>query len=217
MFAACVPGAQSAVTDIVSKEHQTGLGLSPESAAAQLGVVVGPLASATFQGGFKLGQSASSCLLAVFIVNAVNALFVLGQMTLIGRRSAASEAAVSIMDSKGTSKDEKDLLQGASDEDAASDSNVQDGTRRLAQPMLRTITIIVGWKAILSNSIYGLFAPRVLGFKQPQLRATYSAAAVLMVLTQSIEHVQLVFFPSILVSEDYPSLRCNLCITCCTC
>ena len=57
---------------------------------------------------------------------------------------------------------------------------------RLAQPMLRTITIIIGWTAILSNSIYGLFAPRFLGFGQPQLSATYSLAAALMVATQVI-------------------------------
>lgn len=39
--------------------------------------------------------------------------------------------------------------------------------------MLRTITVVIGWTAILSNSIYGLFAPRFMGFQQRQLSATY--------------------------------------------
>jgi hypothetical protein len=52
------------------------------------------------------------------------------------------------------------------------------------QPMLRTITIAIGWTAVLSNSIYGLFAPRFLGFRQPELSATYSAAAALAIGAQ---------------------------------
>ena len=52
--------------------------------------------------------------------------------------------------------------------------------------MLRAITIVVGWTAILSNSIYGLFAPRFMGFQQPQLSVTYSVAAALMVGTQVV-------------------------------
>ena len=56
----------------------------------------------------------------------------------------------------------------------------------LAQPMLRSITVIIGWTAVLSNSIYGLFAPRFLGFAQPQLSATYSMAAALSVGTQVV-------------------------------
>ena len=48
VFAACVPVAQAGVTDILPRE-QTSLGLSRVSAASQLGVVVGPAASALFQ------------------------------------------------------------------------------------------------------------------------------------------------------------------------
>ena len=48
VFAAAVPVAQAGVTDILPRE-QTSLGLSRVSAASQLGVVVGPAASALFQ------------------------------------------------------------------------------------------------------------------------------------------------------------------------
>ena len=65
VFAACVPVAQSAVTDVMTtnendseeeneeQEQLLALGLSRVSAASQLGVVVGPLASAAFQHGFE--------------------------------------------------------------------------------------------------------------------------------------------------------------------
>ena len=46
------------------------------------------------------------------------------------------------------------------------------------------ITIVIGTTAILSNSIYGLFAPRFMGFQQRQLSATYSGAAALMIASQ---------------------------------
>ena len=73
---------------------------------------------------------------------------------------------------------------------------------RLSQPMLRLITVIIGSTAILSNSIYGLFAPKFLNFQQPQLSATYSTAAALMVLSQ-------VVFPKI-VSRIGEHMTCTV-------
>ena len=51
VFAACVPVAQSGVTDILPRE-KAALGLSRVAAASQLGVVVGPAVSAVFQAAF---------------------------------------------------------------------------------------------------------------------------------------------------------------------
>ena len=196
VFAACVPVAQSAVTDVMTtnendseeeneeQEQLLALGLSRVSAASQLGVVVGPLASAAFQHGFeRIGVAPDMCLPAVFILNAANALFVLGQMTIMDRRAgnngSLSDATVAaIDDSKKEGANANETVQA---KDATSHN-----TFSLAQPMLRTITIIVGWTAILSNSIYGLFAPRAMGFQQAQLSATYSTAAILMVAMQII-------------------------------
>ena len=196
VFAACVPVAQSAVTDVMAngggdgveeeeqQEQLLALGLSRVSAASQLGVVVGPLASAAFQHGFeKIGVAPDMCLPAVFMLNAANALFVLGQMTIMDRRAGNNEtlsadtAVATDSDEKGKPNDDSDVQV----KDATSHNNFS-----LAQPMLRTITIIVGWTAILSNSIYGLFAPRAMGFQQAQLSATYSTAAILMVAMQII-------------------------------
>lgn len=174
VFAACVPVAQSGVTDVLSKE-QTALGLSRVAAASQLGVVVGPAASAIFQEGFAaMGLPSAKCLPAVFCLNSLFTLSILVQMTLINRRSKKQETEPQT-EKKPT--EETSNIQPA-------EQTQEDPSLRLAQPMLRTITIAMGWTAILSNSIYGLFAPRFLGFSQPQLSATYSFAAALMVGTQ---------------------------------
>jgi len=193
VFAACVPVAQSGVTDILP-EHQTALGLSRVSAAAQLGVVVGPLASAAFQFQFAaIGVPPARCLPAVFVLNACNAIFVLALMTSIDRRTKTPPSSTTDND------DSHNKAQTEIDADADVVPMTDDITSkpmtavhkekhilRHAQLMLRTITIVVGWTAILSNSIYGLFAPRFMGFGQSQLSATYSAAAVLMVATQIV-------------------------------
>jgi MFS family permease len=215
VFAACVPVAQSAVTDVLQQvgdttdeeetaelqqqqqqqqEQLLALGLSRVSAASQLGVVVGPLASAAFQHAFeKVGVPLGMCLPAVFVLNAVNALLVLGQMTVMDRRERKKngtddDSAATAADSDHTSEE-----KAATDEKGTVEARgrTSDDTFPLAQLMLRTITIIVGWTAILSNSIYGLFAPRAMGFQQAQLSATYSTAAILMV-TMQILFVRLV-------------------------
>eukprot|EP00961_Rhodomonas_salina_P004316 59248-Rhodomonas_salina.1 len=115
------------------------------------------------------GLPAARCLPAVFVAAAVFALGVLVQMALTVKHSPPSSSASDAAPAKLA-------LQLAAKDHA--------GPVRMAQPMLRTITVIIGWTAILSNSIYGLFAPRFLGFQQQQLSATYSAAAVLAIATQ---------------------------------
>lgn len=216
IFAACVPVAQSSVTDILP-QSQTALGLSRVSAAAQLGVVIGPLASATFQEGFEtiIGIPSTRCLPAVFVLNACNAMFVLALMTFIDRRQQRNNHS-SKTTTNTSSRQNNNNVAVATPKEESQDNNkqplpsiddttkksatttikekVSDSTRgtstnsrilqNYSQPILRTITIIVGWTAILSNSIYGLFAPRFMGFGQSQLSATYSVAAMLMVITQ---------------------------------
>jgi len=181
VFAACVPVAQSGVTDILSK-NQTSLGLSRVSAAAQLGVVVGPAASAIFQESFaKMGIPSARCLPAVFCLNSLFTLTILVQMTLMNRRSGAPTSNEQAVEQQ--SQQQKEVTDETKVKTEAAE---QDETFRLAQPMLRTITMAMGWTAILSNSIYGLFAPKFLNYSQPQLSATYSFAAALMVGTQVI-------------------------------
>jgi MFS family permease len=176
VFAACVPVAQSGVTDILSPD-QMAIGLSRVSAAAQLGVVVGPAASSIFQETFAaMGLPPAQCLPAVFSMSSLFALSVFAQMTITNRKRTAPISA------KEASRDLEEKLEENTDKHSKDQAN---GVQK-AQVMLRTITIIMGWTAILSNSIYGLFAPRFMGFQQPQLSATYSFAAIMMVASQVV-------------------------------
>jgi MFS family permease len=185
VFAACVPVAQSGVTDILSKD-QTALGLSRVSAASQLGIVVGPAASAIFQEGFAaIGVQSSKCLPAVFCLNAVFTLAVLVQMTLINRRPTMGSKEQQT-GAEQQPKEEAQEENKNNEIELKSEVQEQETGPHLAQPMLRIITIAMGWTAILSNSIYGLFAPKFLNFSQAQLSATYSSAAALMVGTQVV-------------------------------
>lgn len=215
VFAASVPVAQAGVTDLVPRD-QAALGLSKVAAASQLGVVVGPAASAAFQTAFvAAGLPATQCLPAVFVLAAVFALGVLGQMSLLDRRHLGPAAVAS---GKGAGRRDEAPRSSQQQEQAQEQGRAQQQERpqpppspprtadadravaaagkdgdgggaaaappSLAQPLLRTLTITIGWTAVLSNSIYGLFAPRFLRFGQPQLSATYSTAAALMIATQ---------------------------------
>lgn len=184
VFAACVPVAQSAVTDVLPRE-QAALGLSRVSASSQLGVVVGPAVSAIVQAGLSAaGLRADRCLPAVFVLSAAFAVGVLTQMTFMERREReGGHVAAGVPDSVPPASSEPTVTAPPA---ASENGTGRLGGLRRAQPMLRAITIVVGWTAILSNSIYGLFAPRFMGFQQPQLSVTYSVAAALMVGTQVV-------------------------------
>ena len=182
IFAASVPVAQSAATDIVSGP-QTARALSRVAAAAQAGVVVGPAASALImEAAGLLGVPAPLRLRCAFAFSATLAAgILLASLSPRGKENAGAIAA------------------GAAD-GAASGASVPPppppapppppvGVGRMAQPGLRLMAVIVGWALTLSVGTYGLFAPRVMGYRQPQLSATYSAGAATTIL------VQLAIFP----------------------
>ena len=148
VFAACVPVAQSGVTDILPA-NQTALGLSRVSAASQLGVVVGPAASALLQDRFAaLGLDPALCLPAVFVAAAFFSLSVLGQMASFDRRRPPPSAQQA--DCLGQSE------QPAVPQTKVKEKPAHEGSAlmaRMAHPMLRTVTMAMGWTAILSNSM----------------------------------------------------------------
>ena len=182
VFAACVPVAQSGVTDILPRE-QAALGLSRVAAASQLGVVVGPAVSAVFQAAFAAaGLPTALCLPAVFVLAAAFSLSVLVQMTLFDRRLASVAPLSRELDAALDTppKANATLPPTAAAAEATADGGVR--TLRLAQPMLRSITIIIGWTAVLSNSVYGLFAPRFMGFPRLVAKIGEHRACVLGIL-----------------------------------
>ena len=195
VFAASVPVAQAAATDIVVG-NQTARALSRVSAASQAGVVIGPAASAGMMAVFgMLGVPAPLRLRAAFLASAALALVVLAaSVSPQGRQNALDvSTATTPAPPKGGDGDddqqERAAMVPAPPPSPPSPPPPQRGVLRVAQPLLRLLALLVGWSLTLSVSTYGLFAPRILGFAQPQLSATYSAGAALTIL------VQLLLFP----------------------
>lgn len=183
LFAASVPVAQSAVSAVVP-DKMTARALSRVSAFAQLGVVIGPAASAFLQACFTMvGMSSDLCLRRVFAASGIVALW----HALTSGRMTASLELTEIQDartelSQRSQIDEDDVDRG--------DSDTAEGLRaKFSQPLLRLVALTVGWSLTLSVSTYCLLGDRFLGFKQAQLSAVISAGAALTVL------IQLAIFP----------------------
>ncbi|CAK0862831.1 unnamed protein product [Prorocentrum cordatum] len=186
VFASSVPLAQAAVTDIVPSS-QAALALSRVSAAAQLGVVVGPAASAILQETFRwFGVPSSLLLTFTFGASAAFALAILAlQGKILARLAVADERRRSEPDA---APGRRPVVRYDADGRArflAGTAPPQPGVQGLlAQPLLRLVAMFVSWSLTLSVSTYGLFAPRMLGYRQPQLSATFTAGAAFAVLVQ---------------------------------
>eukprot|EP00434_Breviolum_minutum_P008592 symbB.v1.2.007580.t1/scaffold386.1/size215569/6 len=185
-FGASVPVAQAAVTDIVTDGAATAL--SRVAAASQLGVVVGPAASAFFAAllGKTFGWPADLCVRGVFGCMGLAALSVLALSVLLspGGISSANTSPTKAVQTSG------DVPSWG-----------------LAQPLLRMVALVIGWSLTLSVSTYCLFANRCLGYDQQRLSLIFSTGAATTVLTQ------LVLFPA-LVNCFGPNLTCFLGIIC---
>jgi MFS family permease len=146
VFAACVPVAQSGVIDLMPR-NQTALGLSRVSAASQLGIVVGPAASALIQAALgAAGLPAESRLPAVFVVAAGVSLGVLVQTAALERRGRRREAAGSALPSsseqqRALAEEERRRVAGGGAPAAAAPP--PPGALRHAQLMLSSITVCV--------------------------------------------------------------------------
>ena len=184
-FAASVPVAQAAVTDVVTG-NATAAALARVSAAAQSGVVAGPAVAAFLLPAFGyLGVPSAFRLRCVF---ALSSSLALGVLALSSRDVEVRRAR--------RSRRPKELLRRMREERAAKAAKAAAGAAdrggpaaRLTQPVLRLVAVLIGWSLTLSVSTYGLFAPRFLGFAQPQLSASYSAGAAVTL------GVQLALFP----------------------
>lgn len=167
VFAASVPVAQSAVTDVVEKKHAV-TALSRVSSAAQMGIVVGPMASAAMAGAFScFGIPSHLTVRSVFATSAILAILVLilSQITQTGKAAVGLGKQSSAAASKRAGA--KAVLPP-----------------RLAQPFLRLCALAAGWSLTLSVMGYCLFGARFLGYGQPQLSTIFSAGASVTVLTQ---------------------------------
>jgi MFS family permease len=188
VFAASVPVAQAAVTDVVPA-NQTALALSRVSAASQLGVVVGPAAAAMLQAAFAaMGVPTHLRLRAVFLTAAA---FAIGVLALsrpggIPGGGGGSEGRIrgGAPGRSGGSPGQAATAPTPAAPPSPPSSPPAAPPWPLTQPCLRLIAGVVGWGLTLSVGTYGLFAPRILGYAQPQLSLTFSVGAAVTVLTQ---------------------------------
>ena len=191
IFAASVPVAQAAVTDLVTSS-QSALALSRVSAVSQAGVVVGPAIGAvaiSILNGLGVPDVRGLHMRCVFASSATFALAVLaGQIALgvvaksPGDESADSDTDGSISTSGRRRSDALPLSSKATEavEKLPLAANVRTGDM-LAQWALRFVAISLGWGLTLSMATYSLFGSMIVGYTQQQLSINFSAAAALAV------------------------------------
>eukprot|EP00931_Biecheleriopsis_adriatica_P077490 TRINITY_DN51042_c0_g1_i1.p1 TRINITY_DN51042_c0_g1~~TRINITY_DN51042_c0_g1_i1.p1 ORF type:complete len:500 (-),score=45.67 TRINITY_DN51042_c0_g1_i1:72-1571(-) len=162
-FAASVPVAQAAVTDIVPSDR-TPLALSRVTAASQMGIVVGPAISAILQSVFeKIGLSPDLQVRAVFGSFSI-VLCVFLVISQVGMKSEAS---------RQSRKQESGTPEKSEHQEA-----------RSIQLLLRMISGLISWTLVLSVSTYTVFSNQLMGYHQQQVSLTLSCGAAVAVLTQ---------------------------------
>lgn len=83
----------------------------------------------------------------------------------------------------------------------------------MTQLALCVVALAIGWSLTLCVSTYCLFASALLSYAQPQLSATFSAAAALVIATQLVVFPRLVRRLGEHLSCAHPSLHPALSIT----
>lgn len=177
-FAASVPVAQAAATELVSPA-QAPAALARVAASSQMAVVVGPSCAALLMSVFaSAGVPQAFRLRAVFLTASVFAAGVLGVLAKSFEASSIKAQAVEAANEcvgisceveapVALAKEAPGILPGVS-----------------TQFALRSVALVVGWSLTLSVYCYGLFAPKFMGYDQPQLSATFSAGALTTIAAQ---------------------------------
>eukprot|EP00588_Corethron_pennatum_P006164 CAMPEP_0194296442 /NCGR_PEP_ID=MMETSP0169-20130528/56120_1 /TAXON_ID=218684 /ORGANISM="Corethron pennatum, Strain L29A3" /LENGTH=513 /DNA_ID=CAMNT_0039045901 /DNA_START=105 /DNA_END=1646 /DNA_ORIENTATION=- len=193
IFAASVPVAQAAVTDLVTPA-QSALALSRVSAVSQLGVVVGPAVGAagigllTSMGVPDVGGRHMRC---VFAASAAFAAAVLAaQYAFAGGADAPAPPAPptpSPAEISPAGKRRNDALPLSSSVTALVETlplatEVRSGVK--SQWALRAVAVALGWGLTLSMATYCLFGSAVIGYDQSRLSINFSVAAAITVCTQ---------------------------------
>ena len=175
-FAASVPVAQAAATELVAPA-QAPAALARVAASSQMAVVVGPSCAALLMSAFAAaGVPQALRLRAVFLTASVFAAGVLGVLARSFRATAAKAQAIASQDEPALKVEQKQVAP------AKPAPGILPGVS--AQFALRSIALVVGWSLTLSVYCYGLFAPKFLGYDQPQLSATFSAGALTTIAAQ---------------------------------
>ena len=170
-FAASVPVAQAAVTDVAAAGAEATTALGKVASAASLGIVAGPAFAAL------IAQVASS----VFGIPDVKLpRFAFAASSALAAAALALSAAVRRPSLRPTPPPSSPAAAAA----AASRPAANTRGASLAQPLARWTALICSWTVTLGVASYTLFATRFLGYGQPQINANASAAAAVAALTQ---------------------------------
>ena len=224
VFAASVPVAQAAVTDLVHPA-QSALALSRVSAVSQLGVVVGPAFGALAIAALNRLGVADVAGMHTRCVFAVSSAFAMSVLLL---QLAFRDAAMAAKPAEPPTEPEAGV-EGATGSEAVSPSG-----RRLTDALplsskateaaealplvplvrkvpydqwaLRLVAISIGWGLTLCMATYCLFGSAIVGYSQQQLSINFSAAAAISVVAQ------LALFPR-LVGQLGEHLVCALGLT----
>jgi MFS family permease len=165
IFAASVPVAQAGVTDLVPS-NKSALALSRVASANQMGIVVGPAMSAMLAYVFGLcGLAAHLQMRAVFFCSGLFAATVL----LIDKLQAPLTPA-SVEKDEAANKDKDSARQGTATSFRRETPGVLIQPHPYAQPILRSIALVIGWSLTLSVSTYCLFGNAIMGWQQPQVQ-----------------------------------------------
>jgi Na+/melibiose symporter-like transporter len=156
------------------------------SAAAQTGLVIGPIASALVQGVLvSAGVASKYTVRGVFAASAAFALFALAVSG--GASDDDDDDAVTPAASIDAASKEKvpPIIKTASESASGLPlAGALSKHEEYAQPLLRVIALAAGWALTLSVSTYSLFASKFLGYAQPELSAAMSAGAATTIATQ---------------------------------
>ena len=175
-FAASVPVAQAAATELVAPA-QAPAALARVAASSQMAVVVGPSCAALLMSAFAAaGVPQAFRLRAVFLTASVFAAGVLGVLARSFQATAAKAQAIASQDEPALKVEQKQVAP------TKPAPGILPGVS--AQFALRSIALVVGWSLTLSVYCYGLFAPKFMGYDQPQLSATFSAGALTTIAAQ---------------------------------
>jgi hypothetical protein len=161
------------------------MALSRVSAASQMGLVIGPIASAFVQGLLaRAGVASKYTVRGVFAASAAFALFALA---VSGGGSDDVAATPALSNDAAITGNEKvpPIVKAASESTSGLPlAGAISKHEEYAQPLLRVIALAAGWALTLSVSTYSLFASKFLGYAQPELSAAMSAGAATTIATQ---------------------------------
>ena len=191
LSAASVPVAQVAVSDFMPPGPATSKALSRVASAASLGLVMGPAAGGLFASLARRALGASP-LLESRVAFGASGLFAVTVLLLMARvrltpppTTPGGSAEAAKGGGSAGAGDSGNAGAVVADREAAPPAlEATPPPPRFVQPLLRWTALVCSVSITTGIAIYALFGQRFLGYGQPQLSASQSAAAAAALVSQ---------------------------------